>query len=226
MMRFISMRQFLILGLLVLILSGMMMNGKQHLELINIGGLVVQGILPTYIYFHLAEIQVLQTGQVREIGIYVMDEMVKLSYLSMESPKQNLSSSNLTGEVARALMDLTELTSLDLSHNQLTGQIPDLFDQMPKLKILNLSGNNLSGSIPQSLKKKQTAGTLLARFDGNPNLCRTDTCSGKVTASTRENGKYSTNLIIAISVSACVVILLGILATLWGIKRGQRQGGT
>ncbi|KAK4781180.1 hypothetical protein SAY87_017286 [Trapa incisa] len=48
----------------------------------------------------------------------------------------NLSSSNLTGEVARALMDLTELTSLDLSHNQLTGQIPDLFDQMPKLKIL------------------------------------------------------------------------------------------
>ncbi|KAK4781181.1 hypothetical protein SAY87_017287 [Trapa incisa] len=30
-----------------------------------------------YIYFHLAEIQVLKTGQVREIGIYVMDQMVE-----------------------------------------------------------------------------------------------------------------------------------------------------
>jgi hypothetical protein len=67
----------------------------------------------------------------------------------------NLSSSGLTGNIAAAIQNLTQLEKLDLSNNNLTGGVPEFLGNMKSLSFINLSGNNLSGSIPQTLQKKR-----------------------------------------------------------------------
>jgi len=60
----------------------------------------------------------------------------------------SLSSSNLTGEIALEIGDLTNLTNLDLSNNQLTGGIPAEIGNLTNLTQLLLFANQLTGTIP------------------------------------------------------------------------------
>ncbi|CAH8296808.1 unnamed protein product [Eruca vesicaria subsp. sativa] len=84
----------------------------------------------------------------------------------------NLSSSGLTGTIASAIQNLTQLEKLDLSNNNLTGEVPEFLGNMKSLLVINLSGNNLSGSLPQALQRKG----LKLSVQGNPELCVSDSC--------------------------------------------------
>ncbi|KAI4381049.1 hypothetical protein MLD38_007166 [Melastoma candidum] len=114
----------------------------------------------------------------------------------------NLSSRDLSGTIIPAFANLTMLQSLDLSNNQLTGPVPDFFAQMTTLKILNLNRNNLNGSLPHDLLKKKKDGTMLLSYDGNTNLCDSNSCSGKGLSS------RITVSIIASTLSVVVVVIL------------------
>ncbi|KAJ1420257.1 Serine-threonine/tyrosine-protein kinase, catalytic domain [Sesbania bispinosa] len=69
----------------------------------------------------------------------------------------NLSSSNLTGEIASSISKLTMLEYLDLSNNNLSGPVPDFLTQMQSLKVLNLGKNNLTGVVPSGLLDRSKA---------------------------------------------------------------------
>ncbi|CAA7032176.1 unnamed protein product [Microthlaspi erraticum] len=78
----------------------------------------------------------------------------------------NLASSNLTGNIAAAIQNLTQLVKLDLSNNNLTGEVPEFLGNIKSLLFINLSGNDLNGTVPQSLERKG----LELLHQGNPRL--------------------------------------------------------
>ncbi|KAK7294283.1 hypothetical protein RJT34_17170 [Clitoria ternatea] len=130
---------------------------------------------------------------------------------------QNLSSSQLRGEINTSFSYLTELENMDLSHNQLEGHVPEFLAELPKLKFLNLTGNKLSGSIPKALKEKADT-TLQLSIADNPDLCMSGSCKRK------NNFKQ---LLIASIIAATVILLIAF--GFWIFKRrhkGSPQGGT
>ncbi|KAI5555571.1 hypothetical protein BDE02_19G091200 [Populus trichocarpa] len=121
----------------------------------------------------------------------------------------NLSSSQLSGNIAVSLLNLTAIQSLDLSNNELTGTVPEAFAQLPDLTILYLSGNKLTGAVPHSLKEKSNSGQLQLSLEGNLDLCKMDTC---------ENKKRSF-LVPVIASVVSVSVLLSIITVFWRLKR-------
>ncbi|EOA12916.1 hypothetical protein CARUB_v10025892mg, partial [Capsella rubella] len=101
------------------------------------------------------------------------------SYTNISTPPRitslNLSSTGLTGTIAAAIQNLTQLEKLDLSNNNLSGGVPEFLGNIESLTVINLRGNNLYGSIPQSLQKKG----LELSVEGNPRLCVSDSCKKK-----------------------------------------------
>ncbi|XP_024011594.1 probable LRR receptor-like serine/threonine-protein kinase PAM74 isoform X2 [Eutrema salsugineum] len=108
----------------------------------------------------------------------------------------NLSSSGLTGTIAAAIRNLTQLQKLDLSNNTLTGGVPEFLAQMKSLVLINLSGNDLNGSIPRALQKKG----LELLVHGNPRLCLSGSCT--------EDSKKKFPVVIVASVASVVVIVV------------------
>ncbi|KAJ9692166.1 hypothetical protein PVL29_011305 [Vitis rotundifolia] len=136
----------------------------------------------------------------------------------------NLSWSKLTGEIDSSFSNLTSLKSLDLSYNSLTGEVPNFLSKLPSLKTLNLSGNNLTGSVPLVLIEKSRNGSLSLRLDGNPNLCKKNSCEDEE----EENKEKTNNNVIVPSVAfiiSVLVLLLGEVAALWISKRRQQYDG-
>ncbi|XP_010535197.1 PREDICTED: receptor-like protein kinase At3g21340 isoform X2 [Tarenaya hassleriana] len=127
----------------------------------------------------------------------------------------NLSSSGLTGSIAPAIQNLTQLQQLDLSNNNLTGGVPEFLANMKSLLIINLSGNNLSGSVPESLLNRQNNGLKL-ELQGNPNLlCRSISCGNAV-----NEGHHKKNVIVPVVASvASVAILIVALALFFVLKK-------
>ncbi|KAI9071629.1 hypothetical protein K1719_046406 [Acacia pycnantha] len=124
---------------------------------------------------------------------------------------RNLSMSKLTGHIAIAFSQLTELKSLDLSDNNLSGTIPEFLAKLPKLKVLNLRGNKLTGSIPKALKEISPA-TLQLSLSDNPGLCLADSCK-----------KHTFVIPLAASASALAVIFLVCLG-IWLFKTNKLKG--
>ncbi|XP_034696177.1 uncharacterized protein LOC117922232 isoform X2 [Vitis riparia] len=144
---------------------------------------------------------------------------ISLSIISL-----NLSWSKLTGEIDSSFSSLTSLKYLDLSYNSLTGKVPNFLSKLSSLKALNLSGNNLTGSVPLSLLEKSRNGSLSLRLDGNPHLCKKNSCEDE-----EEEGKEKTknNVIVPVvaSIISILVLLLGEVAALWIFKRRQQYDG-
>eukprot|EP00258_Populus_trichocarpa_P030877 XP_024446896.1 probable LRR receptor-like serine/threonine-protein kinase At1g05700 isoform X1 [Populus trichocarpa] len=125
----------------------------------------------------------------------------------------NLSSSQLSGNIAVSLLNLTSIQSLDLSNNELTGTVPEAFVQLPDLTILYLSGNKLTGAVPHSLKEKSNSGQLQLSLDGNLDLCKLDTCEKKQRSFPIQ--------VIGSVISVSVLLLLSIITIFWRLKRGR-----
>ncbi|KAJ4907938.1 Receptor-like protein kinase [Raphanus sativus] len=120
----------------------------------------------------------------------------------------NLSSTGLTGTIAAAIQNLTQLETLDLSNNNLTGGVPDFLGNMKSLLVINLSRNNLSGSIPRALQREG----LKLLVEGNPRLCLSDSCK-------KLHKKKLIVLIVASVASAAIVIAVLILLSV--LKKGK-----
>ncbi|XP_033142235.1 receptor-like protein kinase At5g59670 isoform X2 [Brassica rapa] len=120
----------------------------------------------------------------------------------------NLSSSGLTGTIADAVQNLTQLETLDLSNNNLTGGVPDFLGNMKTLLVINLSRNNLNGSIPQALQREG----LKLFVEGNPRLCLSDSCK-------KPHKKKIIVPIVASVASAAIVI--AVLVLLFVLKKGK-----
>ncbi|XP_031268839.1 probable LRR receptor-like serine/threonine-protein kinase At1g05700 [Pistacia vera] len=132
----------------------------------------------------------------------------------------NLSSSELTGEVAPFFAELASLQYLDLSDNSLTGAVPDFLSRLPSLRVLNLKGNGFTGSLPAELKKRSEDGSLTLSVDGNPNLCASVSCGKR---------KKKNNVVVPVVESfASLFVLLAALAIFWRIRSSKRGmwGGT
>nr|VDC86366.1 unnamed protein product [Brassica rapa] len=119
----------------------------------------------------------------------------------------NLSSSGLTGNVAAAVQNLTQLEKLDLSNNSLTGGVPAFLGNMKSLMFINLSRNNLNGSIPEALQKQG----LELLVDGNPMLCLSNAC--------KRSKKNVLVPIVASIASAAVVIAVLVIFLVWRKKK-------
>ncbi|KAI3754219.1 hypothetical protein L1987_53998 [Smallanthus sonchifolius] len=88
------------------------------------------------------------------------------NYTSSSPPRIvfiNLSASDLTGQIAASIANLSSLETLDLSNNSLTGPIPDFLEKLSLLKLLDLRGNQLSGYVPKSLLERSRTGLLKLR---------------------------------------------------------------
>ncbi|KFK27491.1 hypothetical protein AALP_AA8G390000 [Arabis alpina] len=105
-----------------------------------------------------------------------MWDRLNCSNTDMSTPPRitylNLSSSGITGTIAAAIQNLTQLEILDLSNNNFTGEVPAFLGNMESLVFINISWNDLNGSIPQALRRKG-----LDLFNqGNPRLCLSGSC--------------------------------------------------
>ncbi|XP_023638620.1 probable LRR receptor-like serine/threonine-protein kinase PAM74 isoform X1 [Capsella rubella] len=118
----------------------------------------------------------------------------------------NLSSSGLTGTIAAAIQNLTQLEKLDLSNNTLTGVVPEFLAQMKSLVIINLSGNDLNGPLPQALHRNG----LELLVQGNPGLCLSGSCT--------ENSKKKFPVVIVASV-ASVAIIVAVLVLIFVLNK-------
>ncbi|XP_028756234.1 probable LRR receptor-like serine/threonine-protein kinase At1g51880 [Neltuma alba] len=118
----------------------------------------------------------------------------------------NMSSSNLTGQIATSFSNLMMLEALDLSSNQLTGQIPESIAELPNLKLLNLTGNNLRGSIPKALRKKSTTDLTLI-LEGNPGLCKTGSCK-TITKKFIKPLVASAASVVVLAIIVCISLIL------------------
>jgi Leucine-rich repeat (LRR) protein len=67
--------------------------------------------------------------------------------------KINLNYLQLTGEIPKEIVKLTNLQLLALSNNQLTGEIPKEIGKLVNLKLLYLNNNQLLGEIPKEIGK-------------------------------------------------------------------------
>ncbi|KAJ9692161.1 hypothetical protein PVL29_011301 [Vitis rotundifolia] len=127
----------------------------------------------------------------------------------------NLSSSNLTGKIDSSFSTLTSLQYLDLSYNNLTGEIPDYLAELTSLNSLNLSGNNFTGSVPLALLRKSDNESLSLSLDGNPYLCKTNSCAEEEEKQKKKGRNITVPVVASI---ASVLLLLAALATLWRFK--------
>ncbi|KAL1208516.1 putative LRR receptor-like serine/threonine-protein kinase [Cardamine amara subsp. amara] len=116
----------------------------------------------------------------------------------------NLSSSGLTGTIAAAIQNLTELEKLDLSNNRLIGELPEFLGNIKSLLFINVSGNDLNGSIPQALQKKD----LELLVEGNPRLCLSDSCRKQ------PKKKVLVPIVVSVVSVAIVISVLGIFLVL------------
>ncbi|KAL1208521.1 putative LRR receptor-like serine/threonine-protein kinase [Cardamine amara subsp. amara] len=119
-----------------------------------------------------------------------------------------LSSSGLTGTIAAAIQNLTQLEKLDLSNNNLTGELPEFLGSIKSLLFINISGNNLNGSIPQSLLRKD----LLLLYQGNPRL-------GPLGSPTKP---HKTKLLVPIVASVASAAILIVVLVLFLVFRKKK----
>ncbi|KAL4563864.1 hypothetical protein LXL04_027912 [Taraxacum kok-saghyz] len=139
---------------------------------------------------------------------------VKCNYTNSNPPRIisiNLSTSDLTGQIATSIANLSSLETLDLSNNSLTGQIPDFLENLSSLKLIDLRGNQLSGYVSRSLLERSRTGLLTLRVDSQ-NVCELGSC---------QNKKKKVIVPIIASILSALVLLLTFI-TGWRIRHKQK----
>ncbi|XVE51999.1 hypothetical protein DITRI_Ditri02bG0085100 [Diplodiscus trichospermus] len=129
----------------------------------------------------------------------------------------NLSSSGLSGEIPRFIVNLTQLLYLDLSNNNLTGPVPNFLNDLQSLTLLNLERNALNGSVPSGLIEKSNRGMLQLNVEGNQILCTWESCK-----KTEKKNRIVVPIVASVA-SALSLLIIG-SALLWCIKRKNSSG--
>ncbi|XWS20199.1 hypothetical protein CRYUN_Cryun31cG0079400 [Craigia yunnanensis] len=147
-------------------------------------------------------------------------EGLNCSYEDSNPPRiisLNLSSSGLSGEIPRYIVNLTQLLYLDLSNNNLTGPVPEFLTDLQSLTLLNLERNALNGSVPAGLIEKSNRRLLQLNVEGNQIPCTWESCM---------TTKKKTSVVVPIVASAASVLSLLIIvsALLWWFKRAKPSG--
>ena len=88
-------------------------------------------------------------------------ELVSLSNLQ----RLELGNNKLTGEIPKELVSLTNLQRLELDNNNLTGEIPMELGNLSNLEVLSLGSNQLTGEIPMELGDLSSLETLVISFN-------------------------------------------------------------
>ncbi|KAK9108359.1 hypothetical protein Syun_024370 [Stephania yunnanensis] len=117
-----------------------------------------------------------------------------------------LDGNSLTGPIPD-LSSLTGLTILHLENNKLTGPLPSYLSNLPSLQELYVQNNSLSGAIDQELLARK----MIFDYDGNPDL------------KPIRQRKTNFQLTIGISIGACVLLGLFLLASLLLLNILQRK---
>ncbi|KAL5576866.1 hypothetical protein UlMin_018565 [Ulmus minor] len=146
-------------------------------------------------------------------------EGLNCSYDDLNPPRiisLNLSSSELTGEVAPSIQNLTMIQTLDLSNNNFIGPIPEFLSLLPNLSFLNLDNNKLEGSLPPKLVEKWKNGLLSLSVNENPNLWL---CGSILSCKKKKN----IVVLVVASVVGAFILILSIAAIWRGLKRHRQQ---
>ncbi|XVE52000.1 hypothetical protein DITRI_Ditri02bG0085200 [Diplodiscus trichospermus] len=147
-------------------------------------------------------------------------EGLNCSYEDSSPPRiisLNLSSSGLSGDIPRYIVNLTQLLYLDLSNNNLTGPVPDFLNDLQSLTRLNLQRNALNGTIPTGLIEKSNRGLLQLNVDENQIPCTWESC---MTTKKKKNVVVP----IAASVASVLSVLIIVSALLWWFKTIKPSG--
>ncbi|XP_024959709.1 probable LRR receptor-like serine/threonine-protein kinase At4g29180 [Cynara cardunculus var. scolymus] len=143
-------------------------------------------------------------------------EGVACNYTNISPPRiisLNLSTNDLSGQIAASIANFSSLEALDLSNNSLTGTIPEFLEKLSLLKFLDLRGNLLSGPVPRSLMERSRNGLLTLRVDDSI-LCDSGSCQNKK--------KKVVAPIVASLLSSLVLLLL--LIIIWRVRRKGKTG--
>ncbi|CAD6342192.1 unnamed protein product [Miscanthus lutarioriparius] len=133
----------------------------------------------------------------------------------------NISSNMLSGTIPSSLGNLQMLEMLDLSKNSLSGPIPSQLSNMISLSAVNMSFNQLSGLLPAGWVK--LAEHSPKGFLGNPQLCIQSENSPCSKNQSRRRIRRNTRIIIALLLSSLAVMVSGLCAIHYMVKRSRRR---
>ncbi|ESQ42386.1 hypothetical protein EUTSA_v10012663mg [Eutrema salsugineum] len=195
-------------------------GGKCSLQLIRTNISTLPPLLNAFEVFRVIQFPQSETDGSDVVAIKSIKDTYALSRINWQGdpcvPQQlrDLSSSGLTGTIAAAIQNLTQLENLDLSNNNLTGGVPEFLNNMKSLLVINLSGNDLNGSIPQALQREG----LELVVEGNPRLCLSGSCR-------KPSKKKVLVPIVASVVSAAIFIAVLVLSLVLRKKKSTTVEG-
>ncbi|KAJ9178826.1 hypothetical protein P3X46_010675 [Hevea brasiliensis] len=122
-------------------LSTLDFTAFKSLEVLDLSGNGISGIIPNYVWAPTSLKALSLSGNSFHGSLQIQ------SFCGMERLEElDLSSAGFSGGIPSCLGNFTSLKMLNLSINQLYGEIPN---NLSKLETLDLSHNNLSGEIPE-----------------------------------------------------------------------------
>ncbi|KAK1290834.1 putative LRR receptor-like serine/threonine-protein kinase [Acorus calamus] len=195
-----------------------------------------------HIYMHFEELQPLESNETRIFGIKFNGEFFSkpfqpdfLSAITIFNKIEAITNIKTTYRIERYWngdpciprvytwdslncstddFNVTRIISLDLSNNNFEGNVPDFLANMSSLEFLDISNNQLRGSIPPALLKKMENKVLSLSYEGNPNLCASESCGTQ---------KKEKGLIIVVVSLASAVLLISLLSlALWKFFNHRR----
>ncbi|CAK9323343.1 unnamed protein product [Citrullus colocynthis] len=140
-----------------------------------------------------------------------------------------LGSNQFEGTIPQSLEALKGLVKLNLSSNNLSGLIPQFLSKLLSLTYLDLSYNNFDGEVP---KEGVFSNSTMFSILGNSNLCGglqelyLLPCMSNQTYSSNKQFKASKVLISIAFAVAFTVVLVGIFAVYFMLKKSRKDTST